>query len=37
MTTSARVNIPVTLTKNVTNFNTSGDSTDTTVTPSAGI
>ena len=37
MTTSARVTIPVTLTKNVTNFNTSGDSTDTTVTPSAGI
>jgi len=37
MTTSARVTIPITLTKNVTNFNTSGDSTDTSVTPSAGI
>ena len=37
MTTSARVTIPVTLSKNVTNFSTSGDSTDTSVTPSAGI
>ena len=37
MTTSARVTIPITLSKNVTNFSTSGDSTDTTVTPSAGI
>ena len=37
MTTSARVTIPITLSKNVTNFKTSGDSTDTTVTPSAGI
>jgi hypothetical protein len=37
MTTSARVTIPITLSKNVTNFKTSGDSTDTSVTPSAGI
>ena len=37
MTTSARVTIPITLTKNVTNFKTTGDSTDTTVTPSSGI
>ena len=37
MTTSARVTIPITLSKNVTNFSTSGDSTDTSVTPSAGI
>ena len=37
MTTSARLTIPITLTKNVTNFKTTGDSTDTTVTPSSGI
>ena len=37
MTTSARVAIPITLSKNVTNFKTSGDSTDTSVNPSAGI
>ena len=37
MTTSARVTIPITLTKNVTNFKTSGDSTDTSVTPSSGV
>ena len=37
MTTSARITIPITLTKNVTNFKTSGDSTDTSVNPSSGI
>ena len=37
MTTSARVTIPITLTKNVTNFKTTGDSTDTSVTPSSGV
>ena len=37
ITTSARLTIPITLSKNVTNYSTSGDSTDTSVTPSAGI
>jgi len=37
MTTSARLTIPITLSKTVTNYSTSGDSTDTSVTPSAGI
>ena len=37
ITTSARLTIPITLSKTVTNYSTSGDSTDTSVTPSAGI
>ena len=37
MTPSARLTIPITLSKTVTNYSTCGDSTDTSVTPSAGI